>query len=69
MVINEVNEIMPVKEYIPSEEDVSNEYDYYLSEILSLGLYKKGLITNKEYAQLRKINMQKYKPLMANLID
>lgn len=52
-----------------TEDDMKNEYDYYMASKLSKLLLEKGLINQEEYKKIHENNIKRYKPFLADLMS
>ena len=51
-----------------TEEQLQNEYDFYMAEGLTRMLYKKGKITEDELHKISALNRQKFLPKLSELM-
>ena len=67
MEIKEFSEIKQ-EEHIVSEEELQNEYDFYIANQIMNKMLSKKLITKDEYKKLYLLNLESFKPIEKGLI-
>jgi hypothetical protein len=70
MIIIEVKDDCPIKGEIEkmTDEQLQNEYDFYIAEMIVGMLYKEGKITQDELHKISALNRQKFSPKLAEIM-
>lgn len=70
MKIIEVKDGCPIKGEIEpmTEEQLQNEYDFYIAESIVAMLHREGKITDDEIHKISALNRQKFSPKLAGIM-
>lgn len=70
MNVIEVKDGCPIKGEIEqmTDEQLQNEYDFYIAEMIVGMLHREGKITDDELDKISKLNRQKFSPKLAGIM-
>jgi hypothetical protein len=70
MNVIEVKDGCPIKGEIEqiTDEQLQNEYDFYIAEMIVGMLHKDGKITDDEFHKISALNRQKFSPKLAEIM-
>lgn len=53
----------------PTDQEMRNEYNYFLAEQLTKKLFDKGLLTEEEFERVMTKNRQSFSPFISKIIS